>query len=291
MSINRRDFLRNSSFAAIGLSVPFLSKANFLDAAAGLKIPNFGIQLWTVKENMMEDAKGTLAILASFGYKQIESYEGPQGMFWGMGHTGFKSYLDSLGMKIVSSHCDNLTDFDKKSEQAAAIGMQYLICPHKGPQKSLDNYKAFADEFNVSGKIAKKHGIKFAYHNHDYSFKKINGVYPQDILMQETDPNLVCFEMDIYWVVTAGENPLEWLKKYPGRFELSHIKDRSQSPINKDNFESVDLGTGSIDFRQLLPQAKKLGLQYLFMEQEFYPGGSPMNAAATGATYLKKIKF
>ena len=124
MSINRRDFLRNGSFAALGLSVPFLTKASFLDAPAGFKIPNFGIQLWTVKENMMADAKGTLAKLASFGFKEIESYEGPQGMFWGMGHKGFKSYIDDLGMKIVSSHCDNLTDFDKKSEQAAAIGMQ-----------------------------------------------------------------------------------------------------------------------------------------------------------------------
>ena len=208
MSINRRDFLRNGSFAAVGLSLPFLSKANFLDVTAGFKIPNFGIQLWTVKENMMEDAKGTLAKLASFGYKQIESYEGPQGMFWGMGHKGFKSYIDDLGMKIVSSHCDNLTDFDKKSEEAAAIGMKYLICPHKGAQKSLDNFKAFAEEFNESGKIAKKHGIKFAYHNHDYSFIPMDGQMPQDVMMQGTDPSLVDFEMDIYWVVAAGaEHP------------------------------------------------------------------------------------
>jgi sugar phosphate isomerase/epimerase len=286
MSINRRDFLRNGSFAAVGLSLPFLSKANFLDAAAGFKIPNFGIQLWTVKENMMADAKGTLAKLASFGYKQIESYEGPQGMFWGMGNKGFKSYIDDLGMKIVSSHCDNLTDFDKKSEQAAAIGMQYLICPHKGAQKSLDNYKAFADEFNASGKIAKKHGIKFAYHNHDYSFIPMDGQMPQDVMMQGTDPSLVDFEMDIYWVNYANQDPIAWLKKYPNRFKLCHVKDLTKKVNNKQ--ESCVIGTGIIDFKKVLKAGAKYGLASFFVEQEEFTGTNPIDAAGLGAKYMQK---
>lgn len=285
MSINRRDFLRNSSFAAVGLSMPFLSKANFLDAPAGFKIPNFGIQLWTVKENMIEDAKGTLAKLASFGFKQIESYEGPQGMFWGMGHKGFKSYIDDLGMKIVSSHCDNLTDFDKKSEEAAAIGMKYLICPHKGAQKSLDNYKAFADEFNVSGKIAKKHGIKFAYHNHDYSFIPMDGQMPQDVMMQGTDPSLVDFEMDIYWVNFANQDPIAWLKKYPNRFKLCHVKDLTKKVNNKQ--ESCVIGTGIIDFKKVLKAGATYGLESFFVEQEEFTGTNPMDAAGLGAKYMQ----
>jgi sugar phosphate isomerase/epimerase len=266
--------------------MPFLSKANFFDAPAGFKIPNFGIQLWTVKENMMEDAKGTLAKLASFGYKQIESYEGPQGMFWGMGHKGFKSYIDDLGMKIVSSHCDNLTDFDKKSEQAAAIGMQYLICPHKGPQKSLDNYKAFADEFNVSGKIAKKHGINFAYHNHDYSFIPMDGQMPQDIMMQGTDPSLVDFEMDIYWVNFAHQDPIAWLKKYPNRFKLCHVKDLTKKVNNKQ--ESCVIGTGIIDFKKVLKVGAKYGLTSFFVEQEEFAGTNPIDASGLGAKYMQK---
>ena len=286
MSINRRDFLRNGSFAAVGLSLPFLSKANFLDAAAGFKIPNFGIQLWTVKEDMMADAKGTLAKMASFGFKEIESYEGPQGMFWGMGHKGFKSYIDDLGMKIVSSHCDNLTDFDKKSEQAAAIGMKYLICPHKGPQKSLDNYKAFADEFNVSGKIAKKHGIKFAYHNHDYSFIPMDGQMPQDVMMQGTDPSLVDFEMDIYWVNYANQDPIAWLKKYPNRFKLCHVKDLTKKVNNKQ--ESCVIGTGIIDFKKVLKAGAKYGLASFFVEQEEFTGTNPIDAAGLGAKYMQK---
>ena len=285
MSINRRDFLRNSSFAAVGLSIPFLSKANFLDATAGFKIPNFGIQLWTVKENMMEDAKGTLAKLASFGYKQIESYEGPQGMFWGMGHKGFKSYIDDLGMKIVSSHCDNLTDFDKKSEEAAAIGMKYLICPHKGAQKSLDNFKAFADEFNASGKIAKKHGIKFAYHNHDYSFIPMDGQMPQDVMMQGTDPSLVDFEMDIYWVNAANQDPITWLKKYPNRFKLCHVKDLAKTANN--GHESCVLGTGTIDFKKVLKAGAKYGLETFIVEQEAFTGSNPIDCAGLDAKYMQ----
>ena len=286
MSINRRDFLRNGSFAAVGLSLPFLSKANFLDAAAGFKIPNFGIQLWTVKEDMMADAKGTLAKMAGFGFKEIESYEGPQGMFWGMGHKGFKSYIDDLGMKIVSSHCDNLTDFDKKSEHAAAIGMRYLICPHKGPQKSLDNYKAFADEFNVSGKIAIKHGIRFAYHNHDYSFIPMDGQMPQDVMMQGTDPSLVDFEMDIYWVNYANQDPIAWLKKYPNRFKLCHVKDLTKKVNNKQ--ESCVIGTGIIDFKKVLKAGAKYGLASFFVEQEEFTGTNPIDAAGLGAKYMQK---
>lgn len=285
MSINRRDFLRNSSFATVGLSMPFLSKANFLDATAGFKIPNFGIQLWTVKENMMEDAKGTLAKMASFGFKEIESYEGPQGMFWGMGHKGFKSYIDDLGMKIVSSHCDNLTDFDKKSEEAAAIGMKYLICPHKGAQKSLDKFKAFADEFNASGKIAKKHGIKFAYHNHDYSFIPMDGQMPQDVMMQGTDPSLVDFEMDIYWVNFANQDPIAWLKKYPNRFKLCHVKDLTKKVNNKQ--ESCVIGTGIIDFKKVLKAGAKYGLESFFVEQEEFAGTNPIDAAGLGAKYMQ----
>ena len=287
---NRREFLKTVS----GVAGATLLGTNSGWAAWFSTEPHakkFGIQLYTLRDIIPGKAKDIIKELSAFGYTQIESYEGPEGIFWNMKPTAFKQFTEDHGMNLISTHCDIYKKFEQKVEDAASIGMKYLICPWVGPLKNIDEYKKIAAVFNEKAKRCAEYGVKFAYHNHDYSFKKINGVYPQDILMQETDPNLVCFEMDIYWVVSAGENPLAWLKKYPGRFELSHIKDRSQSPINKNNFESVDLGTGSIDFKQLIPQAKKLGLQYLFMEQEFYPGGSPMHAAATGAAYLKKIKF
>lgn len=212
---NRRDFIKISGSLTAGLYMSNLTGLSMLTACNDDKrIKKFGIQLYTLRDEMPKDPKGVLKQIAGFGYNQIESYEGEQGMFWGMSHLDFKKYMDDLGMSIVSSHCNIDKDFEKKAEQAAAIGMKYLICPWKGPQTSLDNFKKFADEFNQKGEICKKNGIRFAYHNHDYSFKAMDGQLPQDIMMNGTDPALVDFEMDIYWVVTAGQDPEAWLKKY-----------------------------------------------------------------------------
>ena len=174
----------------------------------------------------------------------------------------FKNELDNMGMKIVSSHCDISKDFERKAAEAGEIGMKYLICPSKGPQKSIDDFKRFADEFNKCGEIANKHGIRFAYHNHDYSFKAMNGGIPQDVMMDMTDPKLVDFEMDIYWVVSSGADPIEWLKKYPNRFKLCHIKDRAKNAAPTNFDASVDLGLGSIDFKSILAEGKKYGFKY-----------------------------
>ena len=126
--------------------------------------------------------------------------------------------------------------------------MKYLITPWVGPQKTLDDYKKRSDEFNKAGEICKKAGIRFAYHNHWYSFTQQDGQFPQDIFMANTDPSLVDFEMDIYWVVTAGQDPEAWLKKYPNRFRLCHVKDRKKDAPAKEQDASCDLGAGSIDF-------------------------------------------
>ena len=291
MSTNRRDFLRNSTFAALGLSLPFAGKSNLLHGLAPYKgITTFGIQLWTVKEDMGKDAKGTLAKLSKDGYKQIESFEGQKGMFWGWKHTEFKKYMDDLNMKIISSHCDISKGFEKKAAEAAEIGMKYLICPYKGPQKSIDNFKQFADDFNKAGEICKKNGIRFAYHNHDYSFKAIDGQVPQTVMMDNTDKNLVDFEMDIYWVVAAGEDPKAWFAKHPGRFKLCHVKDLAKSN-SKDGHESVQLGKGTIDFSSILKTGRANGLKYYIVEQEAFTGTNPIESAEMDAKYFKTLKM
>lgn len=289
MSTNRREFLRTGTFAALGLSLPFAGKSSILeDFAAYKKLPAFGIQLWTVKEDMAKDAKGTLAKLASFGYKQIESFEGQKGIYWGMKNTEFKNYMDELGMKIVSAHCNNKVEFERKSAEAAEIGMKYLICPYKGAQKSMDDYKRFADEFNQCGEIAKKNGIRFAYHNHDYSFKSINGEMPQDVMMNGTDKSLVDYEMDIYWVVAAGEDPEAWFKKHPGRFRLCHVKDLVKTA---KGHESCQLGKGTINFASVLKTGRKYGLQTYIVEQEAFTGSNPVESAGANAGYMKRVKI
>jgi len=251
------------------------------------KLKAFGLQLWTLRDDLPKDTKGVLKQVASFGYKQIESFEGPKGMFWGMTHKEFKSYMDELGMKIVASHCEIGKDFEKKAAEAAEIGMAYLICPWKGPQKDIDAFKKFADEFNQKGEICKKNGIRFAYHNHDYSFDVLNGQMGQDVMMKNTDPSLVDFEMDMYWVVTAGQDIEAWLKKYPNRFRLCHVKDRTKNTKEKD--ASCILGQGSIDYPKILKMAKKNGVHYFIVEQEKYEGTTPLKAVETDAYYMKGL--
>ena len=259
------------------------------NTAAGSALTTFGLQLYTLRADLPKDPKGVLKQVASFGYKQIESYEGDQGMFWGMSNTDFKKYMDDLGMIIVSSHCDISKDFEIKAAEAAAIGMKYLACPWKGPQKKIDDFKKIADEFNQKGEICKKNGIRFAYHNHAYSFDLIDGQMGQDVMMSNTDPSLVDFEMDIYWVVTAGQDPEAWMKKYKNRFRLCHVKDRAKSAKPGEPDASVDLGIGSIDYQRLLKTAKENGMEYYIVEQEKYEGTTPIKSAEVDAAYMKMI--
>ncbi|SDD60984.1 sugar phosphate isomerase/epimerase family protein [Niabella drilacis] len=292
---NRKEFLKRSGGAALGLMLgPSLyagCSASSRIKASG-SISAVGIQLYSLRDDLPKDPKGILKQLAAFGYKEVESYEGAQGMFWGMGNKGFKRYMDELGMKIVSSHCDYTHDFERKAAEAAEIGMSYLICPYVGPQKSLDDYKRLADSFNKAGETCKKNGIRFAYHNHDYSFRLQNGQFPQDIFMQHTDKALMDYEMDIYWVVTAGQDPIAWLKKYSGRFRLCHVKDRKKgvTPKQGEPNLSVIVGTGSIDFKTILAAARKEGMQHYILEQEAYEK-APIECVKEGAAYLNKLVF
>ncbi len=251
----------------------------------------FGIQLYTLRDDMPKDPKGVLKQLASFGYKQIESFEGAQGMFWGMSHTDFKKYMDELGMTIVSSHFDPKKDAEKKATQAAEIGMKYLIVPYVGAQKKWDDWKKLADEFNRLGGICKKAGVGFAYHNHAYTFEAMDGKMPQDYLMENTDPALVDFQMDIYWVVTGGADPIAYLQKYPNRFRLCHVKDRLKGAPATEHEASCDLGTGQIDYPKVLKVASENGMQYYIVEQERYDNSTPLKSAQADAEYLKKLVF
>lgn len=289
MNKNRREFLQLTGAAAAGLALSGLPLSSLAipGTEASKKIGSFGLQLYSVRDVIPKDPRGVLKQIASFGYKQIESYEGAQGMFWGLGNTGFKKYMDELGMSIVSSHCDINKDFNRKAAEAAAIGMQYLICPWLGPQKSLDDFKKAAARFNECGNICKKEGIRFAYHNHDYSFKMQDGQLPQDVMLNETDPALVDFEMDIYWVVTSVQDPESWMKKYKNRFRLCHVKDRAKGSTKRE--DTCDLGTGSINYKKIVKTAAKYGMSYYIVEQEHYPNGSSLDAVRTDAAYMKTL--
>ena len=171
--MKRRDFVLKTSIITTSMVTPFA--LNACTTNYSIKKNIFGIQLYSLRDEMTKDPKGTLEKLASYGYKYIEGYEGKFGLFWGMTNIEFKKYLDDLGMKMISSHCgntDNLESFNKKSAEAGEIGMEYLICPSLGGGKKIDAFKRHAERFNKCGQIAKNNGTKFAYHNHAYSFER-----------------------------------------------------------------------------------------------------------------------
>lgn len=283
--MNRRYFLRSAGLLA---GATQLAGFSALARAAAANNP-FGIQLYTLRADLPAGPDAVITQLASFGYKQIESYEGPMGMFWGKTPAEFGRFITDLGMDLLASHCSIEENFEQKAAQAAEAGMEYLICPMIGSQESLDEYKRFAERFNRCGEICRDVGLKFGYHNHHYSFFEMDGQIPQDVMMQNTDPALVEYELDIFWLVAAGQDPLVWLRKYPGRFTFSHVKDRLPDQPSNSFTASTTLGQGFIDYASILPVAKELGMKYFIVEQEAFAGTTPIDSSRDNAAYMRNL--
>lgn len=285
----RRAFLKTTGLLA--LSTPLLKSTLFAEPPAR-KLPALGIQLYTVKEDMEKDTPGTLSALGKMGYTQIESYGGDKGVFWGMSNKDFSKLAKDNGLTLISTHYAGDTDgYEKLAAEAAEIGMKYLIYPWKGPQKTIDDFKRIADEFNGYGAICKKNGLRFAYHPHDYPYKPVDGQLPIDVLLANTDNNLVDFQMDFYYTVTEGQNPEAYIKKHAPRFRLCHMRDvlKVRLPKGSEEESACDLGAGVINYPHLLKTALDNGMEYFFAEQSRFFNETPLQSAAINAGYLKKL--
>lgn len=240
------------------------------------------------------DPSGTLVQLGKMGYTQIESFGGNKGIFWGYTNREFNKVAQANGLSFISSHYagDN-KGFEETAAKASEIGMKYLIYPWKGPQKSIDNFKKIATEFNGYGSICKKHGIRFAYHPHDYPYKMVDGQLPIDILLNYTDPELVDFEMDFYYTVTEGKDPEYYIKKYKPRFRLCHMRDvlKERLPVGSEQESACDLGKGIIDYSHLLATCRDNGMLYFFVEQSRFFHETPLQSAQVNADYIKELNF
>ena len=284
-TMQRREFITKTTQATALLAIlPHISCAS-KTILKGKIYNDFGIQLWTLRDVIEENPKNTISQVAKMGFTQIESFEGKQGIFWGMTPKDFGSFLQDQNLTMISAHCDWTKDLQRKASEVASIGGKYIVCPWLGPQKTIDDYKKAAEQFNKAGELCRKAGLRFAYHNHDYSFKELEGQLPQDIFMSYTDPSLVDFEMDMYWLVTAGVDPVAYLEKYKNRFKLCHIKDRTKN--STEQFDSCTLGKGSIDYATILRKAKATGMEYYIYEQEKYDAQGVMANARTSAEFLK----
>jgi sugar phosphate isomerase/epimerase len=277
--MNRRLFIqKTSSLVASSL----ISTELF---ATNKNIKTFGCQLYSVRDLMPKDAKGTMEALAKMGYKQFESYSSDP--FWGMSAEESQQFLNKIGVKMISTHMGLNGITESLVEKAAKVGLEYIICPSIGPQKDLDAWKQKASEFNKKGELCKKFGLQFGYHNHSYSFAFLNGLKGQKILIENTDPNLVCFELDMCWSEAAGENTIEHLKQYGNRYELCHVK---QLIVKDPKPKQTDLADGIIDYSKLLGAASDNGVKYFFVEQEEYPKDS-LTSMKNNANFLKNLKI
>ncbi|AQG80425.1 sugar phosphate isomerase/epimerase family protein [Spirosoma montaniterrae] len=283
MTFTRRSFLQQTAATVAGVAL-FPSA---LQAAATVTRP--GLQLYSLRDDMEKDARATLAQVAAMGYKEIESYPGSKGFLWGMTPAEFKTYMKELGLTPVSTHTGVEKNMPELMQQAAEAGFKNFVVSWIGKEKreNLDGFRKIADEFNGFGEMAKKNGLLFGYHNHDYPFIDLEGQVPFDILLTRTDPKLVSYELDVFWVVEPGKDPITYFQKYPGRFSMAHIKDRD--PQNAKY--STIIGQGDLPLNKMMTAAQKAGVKHYFVEVEEYGKLTPTESVRQSIEGMKKLVF
>jgi len=276
----RRSFLQKSSLAAMAAFLSPSVIANTLAQAP--KVSKIGIGLFTLREQLTADVRATITNVAKIGYNQVETYYGYPGKyevkgFWGLEAKDFNQLLKENKLSSPSGHYNTtafLTSGDDKLlksyiEIANSIGQKYFVIPALPTDirtnGTLDDYKRMAGKFNIAGELCKDAGLKLAYHNHNFEFKdQGNGATGYQILLNETDRKLVGFELDIFWAVNAGLNPVDMFKKNPGRYKMFHVKDMDKN----DKSIFAEVGSGRIDFKSIFAETKLAGLEYIFTEQD-----------------------
>jgi sugar phosphate isomerase/epimerase len=280
------------------ISVLVGTSAFVADAAPSRKSAGFegplGLQLYSLRAQFAKDVPGTLDKVKEMGFEYVETAG-----TYGLSPEKFKSELDARGLKAMSAHFPYekfRDDVEGCARDASALGVKYAGCAwiaHKGAFTEKDCREA-AKVFNRAGQALAKHGIKFFYHTHGYEFQPYGSETLFDLLMATTKPEFVTYEMDVFWVVHGGQNPVSLFEKYGDRFALVHLKDmKVGTPINlltgsSDVQNDVAMGTGRIDYQRILPAAKKAGVKWYFIEDE-----SPTSEEQIPQSmrYLKLVKW
>nr|WP_235841592.1 sugar phosphate isomerase/epimerase [Confluentibacter sediminis] len=258
-----------------------------------------GLALYTLRDEMALSPKDVLKEVANIGYKYIESAEYSDGKFYGMSPLEFKNYLNEIGLIPMSAHQGTVTfeNADKMIEDVKAAGFKYFVIPV--PPMGLFKYYSetqsmgmtggatnLAKILNALGEKCYNAGLKLLYHNHDFEFKKNeDGIVTIDYLLENTNPNYVNFQMDLYWVTKAGAKPISYFEKYPGRFKSWHIKDMDE----RGNFAPV--GNGNIDFYGILDKKDLSGMEFYLVEQDLTFNMKPMEAIKISHEGLKRFGF
>ena len=289
-------------------------------------LERIGVGLFTIPKLLDQDFEGTMKLLAEIGYKEIEFFGPftfsvaeaherwqPVANALGMKQTGYygltpqavRAVLDRYQLSSPSMHTDLQTLrqlMPQLAEAAHILGQRYVVLPSipQDERLGLDDYKRLADEFNQIGANAVKEGIRFAYHNHGYGLSEMDGVIPFRLMLEKTDPALVDMQLDIYWNTSGGGDPIAYLRDYPGRFRLMHIKDMLQRfavPADMNNpaawmslFQYIsDAGNGVLDLNAIIAQGLRSGVQHFLLERDLAP--NPQETLRNSYRYLAGLRF
>ncbi|RVU00734.1 sugar phosphate isomerase/epimerase [Mucilaginibacter limnophilus] len=288
---NRRTFLGQAGLIGAALLLkPSLSSAKGVNKV--------GLQLYSLRDYLPKDVKGVHAKVAAAGYKEVETYGYSKANgFWGLDAKAYSELLKANGLVSPSGHygiesyfrSGSTKDLDEVIEAAKIIGQTYVILPAMGGDliDTAEKCKAMAKKFNEAGALLKKQGLKFGYHNHNFEWKPVDGTTFYDVLLKETDPNLVTLELDLYWVVRSNLDPAKMLTEHPGRFKLVHVKDADKA--NKEL--NTEIGKGSIDYKSIFAVAQKAGIKHFIVEQENFTNIDPYVSIGESISYVKTLSI
>jgi len=296
--MKRRTFLTKSSLATLGLSLAPYTGTNLLTDKSS-KLGEIGFQVYTVRNQVRKNLSNTLKELSKTGYEYAEVY----GLFADsvMGHPvkDIKREFKSAGIEIRSAHCSTGAGTKNKGtfanewqmgvDVATELGIKHMVCPYLGAteRKTIDGFKRTAELLNKSGEICKKSGIQLGYHNHAFEFESLEGQIPFDILTNETDADLVKIELDIYWAVKAGQDPIQLFEKHSGRINQWHVKEM----VIGGKGEMTEVGNGRIDWANIFSQAKLSGMKNFYVEQDSNWTTTDVESLKTSFSYLKKLEY
>ena len=291
--MNRRRFLQTTAGLAAGslawMSASRASNGNFSvsGAASSLSGTNWlraiGVQLYTLRSLMEDDFEGTLRSVADIGYDEVE-FAG----YYDRSPEEVRGLLDELGLAAPSTHVPLSAlrdDLDGVIQTAQSVGHEYVVCPWLPDEErgSIEGYRQLAQLFNDVGRQLQAENLQFGYHNHAFEFEPIDGQRPYDVLLEATDPAHVTMELDLYWIVEAGHDPLTYFEQYPGRFGLSHVKDRTEDGA------MVAVGEGAIDFATMFAHSDQAGLQKYIVEHD--SPDDPLASIQASYEYLRQLRF
>jgi sugar phosphate isomerase/epimerase len=274
--LSRRSFLALSAMALPAMS-----------ALADDHIP-LGAQIYTVRKMAATNLPETLHEIRQIGYREVELIPD----VYHYRAAKLREMIHSAGLHAPSGHF-NYDTFPDQVAYAHRLGLEWMVCPMlSGDRRSPDTFHAAAEAFNSWGKLCKKHGMRFAFHNHNYEFQDLNGSTGYDILLRETDPSLVFLELDAYWIAQAGRDPVLMLKQLGKRVKLLHLKDRkANEPTSQELGASAahftEVGQGTIDWREVLSVARHIGVEHYFVEQDV--SANPMESLRISYEYLHRI--